>query len=206
MNPETSHQVSSSSETLQVVSPAVVLRHELHHVRTHWWWFLVLGLLLVLCGTLALTFPIITSVFAISFLSIMLLVAGVATLVGAFWTGKWSGFLIHLLTGILYLAAGFVVSEDPRLSLTMVAIYVAITFMVMGMFRVLAAMMVRFPQWGWALLSGCVTFLTGLIIYRHSLLDAPWIIGLLVGLEMLFSGWAWVMLALEIRRIPAEAV
>ena len=29
-------------------------------------------------------------------------------------------------------------------------------------------------------------------------------IGLLVGLEMLFSGWAWIMLALEIKRIPAE--
>ena len=144
-----------------------IIRHELHHVRSHWWWFLLLGSLLLVCGTLALVFPIITSVFAINILSIVLLVAGVATLVGAFWTGKWSGFLVHALVGILYLAAGFVVSERPLLSILLVTVYVAVSFMVMGIFRILAAMVVRFPQWGWTLLNGCVTFLVGLVIYRH---------------------------------------
>ena len=112
-------------------------------------------------------FPIITSVFAISLLSILLLVAGVATLVGAFWTGKWSGFLVNVLVGLLYLAAGFVVSEQPVLSILMVTVYLAVSFMVMGIFRIMAAMVLRFPQWGWALLNGCVTFLAGLVIYRH---------------------------------------
>jgi uncharacterized membrane protein HdeD (DUF308 family) len=206
MNSEPSQNVTASIQPAQGLSPAaveLVLRHELHHVRSHWWWFLTLGCLLLVCGTLALSYPIITADFAVRFLSIMLLVAGMATLVGAFWAGKWSGFLVHMLSGILYLAAGFVASEEPRLTIVMVSVYIAITFMVMGIFRILAAMMIRFPQWGWTLLSGCVTFLTGLIIYRHSLMDAPWIIGLLVGLEMLFSGWAWIMLSLEIKRIPA---
>ena len=121
----------------------------------------------MVCGTLALAFPFIASLFAVSFLSIVLLVAGVATLVGAFWTGKWSGFLVHVLVGILYLAAGFVISEQPLLSILLVTVYVAVTFMVMGIFRILAAMMLRFPQWGWTLLNGCVTFLVGLVIYRH---------------------------------------
>ena len=196
----------SSEESKQVVVPIAVagtIRHELQHVRSHWCWFLLLGALLLVCGTLAVVFPIITSVFAVSILSIVLLVAGVATLVGAFWTGKWSGFLVHILVGILYLAAGFVVSERPLLSVLLVTVYVAVTFMVMGIFRILAAMMLRFPQWGWALLNGCVTFLAGLVIYRH-LTEAVWVIGLLVGLEMIFNGWAWIMLALAIKRIPAQ--
>ena len=159
---------------------------------------------MLVCGTLAVVFPIITSVFAISLLSIVLLVAGVATLVGAFWTGKWSGFLVQVLVGLLYLAAGFVVSERPGTSILVLTIYVAVSFMVMGIFRILAAMMLRFPQWGWALLNGCVTFLAGLVIFRHLPMAAVWVIGLLVGLEMIFSGWAWIMLALAIKRIPAE--
>jgi uncharacterized membrane protein HdeD (DUF308 family) len=206
MNSDSSHDIKAATDTLEAFSPAAVeqvLRHELHHVRKHWWWFMTLGCLLMLNGTLALTFPLFASAVTIAFLSILLLVAGVATLVGAFWTGKWSGFLVHILVGLLYVFAGFVVTEDPRLSLLMVCIYVAVTFMVMGIFRILAAMMIRFPQWGWTLLSGCVTFLTGLIVYRHSQMDAAWIIGLLVGLELLFSGWAWIMLALEIKQIPA---
>jgi uncharacterized membrane protein HdeD (DUF308 family) len=158
------------------------------------------------CGTLALAFPFVASLVAISALSIILMVAGVATLVGSFWTGKWSGFLVHALVGILYLAAGFVVSERPLLSILLVTVYVAVSFMVMGIFRIMAAMVLRFPQWGWMVLNGCVTFLVGLVIYRHLPLDAVWVIGLLVGLEMIFSGWTWIMLSMEIKRIPAEPV
>jgi uncharacterized membrane protein HdeD (DUF308 family) len=206
MSTDTPHGSAAKTEPALALAPAIetVLRHELHHLRSHWAWFLGLGCLLVGCGTLAIIFPATVGAdLALAFLSVLLFVAGVAMLVGAFWTGKWSGFLVKVLVGIVYIAAGFVASEHPRIAITVVAIYVAVTFMVMGIFRMLAAMIVRFPQWGWTLLSGCVTFLTGLIIYRHSGLDAPWVIGLLVGLEMLFCGWTWIMLSLEIRRIPA---
>jgi uncharacterized membrane protein HdeD (DUF308 family) len=66
----------------------------------------------------------------------------------------------------------------------------------------MAAMVLRFPQWGWTLLNGCVTFLLGLAIYRHFPLDAVWVLGLLVGVELLFSGSTWIMLSLAIRKIP----
>ena len=148
----------------------------------------------MVCGTLALAFPFMAPLFAISVLSIVLLVAGVATLVGAFWTGRWSGFLVNVLVGLLYLAAGFVVSDRPGTAILVFTIYIAVSFMVMGIFRILAAMVLRFPQWGWMLLNGCVTFLVGLVIFRHLPLDAVWVIGLLIGLEMLFAGWTWIML------------
>ena len=193
------------SNQTQNVSPAAVeqiVKHELHHVRSQWCWFLFLGILLLLCGVMALAFPFVASVAAISVLSIVLLVAGVATIVGSFWTGKWSGFLVQLLVGMLYLAAGFVVSERPFVSIVLVTIYVAVSFMVMGVFRILAALMIRFPQWGWTLLNGAVTFLVGLSIYRHLPISAVWVVGLLVGVELLFSGLNWIMLSMEIRKIP----
>ena len=193
-----------SNET-QIVSPATVeqvVKHELQHVRSQWCWFLFLGILLLVCGVMALTFPFVAATAAISVLSIVLLVAGVATIIGSFWTGKWSGFLVQLLIGMLYLAAGFVVSDRPLVSLLLVTIYVAVSFMVMGVFRILAALTIRFPQWGWTLLNGAVTFLVGLSIYRHLPLSAVWVVGLLVGVELLFSGLNWIMLSMEIRKIP----
>ena len=164
-----------------------------------------LGILLLICGMAALTFPFVASVAAVSALSILLLVAGVVTLVGAFWTGKWSGFLLNVLVGMLYLAGGFVISERPLLSVLMITVYLAVSFMILGLFRVIAALTIRYPQWGWTLLNGCITFILGLAIYRHLPLDAIWVIGLLVGVELLFSGWAWIMLSLEIRQIPVAA-
>lgn len=193
----------------QILSPTSAVEkaglHELHHLRRSWWWFLILGVLLLVCGTVALVFPFLATAAAISALSIVLLVAGVATLIGSFWAGRWSGFLVSVLVGMLYLAAGFVVSERPLLSILMVTVYLAVSFMVMGLFRVLAALSLRHPQWGWTLLNGGVTFLVGLSIYRHLPLSAVWVIGLLIGLELIFSGLSWIMLSLEIRRIPVAA-
>ena len=205
MNSETSQSIPGTTETKHVLVPGTVeriLRHELHHVRSHWCWFLFLGILLLVCGVMALTFPFVAATAAMSVLSIVLLVAGVATIIGSFWTGKWSGFLVQLLMGMLYVAAGFVVSERPLVSILLVTIYVAVSFMVMGVFRILAALTIRFPQWGWTLLNGAVTFLVGLSIYRHLSLSAAWVVGLLVGVELLFSGLNWIMLSMEIRKIP----
>jgi uncharacterized membrane protein HdeD (DUF308 family) len=185
-----------------------VLRHELHHLRSHWMWFLLLGVLLVMAGTAAIVVPPATvgTTFAVAiFLGVMLMVGGVATIVSSFWVGKWSGFLVQLLVGILYVACGFVVTENPAITVLTMTIFVAISFVVLGIFRSVGALVLRYPQWGWSLLNGVVTLLAGVIIYRQLPNDSLWVIGLLVGLEMLFNGWTWIMLGLALRRIPAQA-
>jgi uncharacterized membrane protein HdeD (DUF308 family) len=165
---------------------------------------MLLGYLLVLCGAVALVYPAIASVAAVSVLAAILMIAGLATIIGSFWAGKWSGFLVHLLVGILYLAAGVVITERPFVNLLIITFFAAVLFMVVGSFRVVAALVIRFPQWGWAVLNGAVTFLVGLIIYRHLPLDALWVVGILVGVEMLLNGWTWIMLAAAIKAIPKE--
>ncbi|HEY4233996.1 MAG TPA: HdeD family acid-resistance protein [Lacipirellulaceae bacterium] len=185
-----------------------VVKHELHHMRTHWLWFLLLGVLLVTAGTAAIIVPPATvgTTFAVTmFFGIVLMICGVATIVSSFWIGEWSGFLIHLLVGILYVACGFVVTENPVISALTMTVFIAVSFVVLGLFRIIAALKLRYPQWGWALLNGTITMLAGIIIYRHLPSDALWVIGLLVGLELLFNGWTWIMLALVLRNIPADA-
>jgi uncharacterized membrane protein HdeD (DUF308 family) len=187
-------------------TPAVEPRvgHELRHLQSSWCWFLTLGILLVVCGTIAVGFPVITSAAAILVLAVVLLVAGVATIVSSFWAGKWSGFLVQLLVGIVYVAAGFAITERPLASIAVLTLFVAVAFVVAGAFRTLAALAIRFPQWGWALLNGVITFLVGMVIYRQVErlpANALWVVGLLVGLELLLNGWTWIMLSLEIRRI-----
>ena len=186
------------------VSPAAecLVKHELGHLRRHWWWLSLLGALLVVCGTIAIVFPAFTSVAAVTVLAVILMIAGVATVIGSFWAGKWSGFLIHLLVGLLYVAASLVVTEQPFVTVLIMTVFVAVAFMVIGAFRVLSALLIRFPQWGWALLNGLVTFLAGFVIYRRLPWCVLWVIGLLVGLEMLLNGWTWIMLSMEIRSLP----
>jgi uncharacterized membrane protein HdeD (DUF308 family) len=194
--------VSTHRSVVIVESPSI--HREFSHLRSHWWWFLLLGILLVVCGTVAVVIPPIASAAAIEVLAALFLIAGVATIVSSFWAGRWSGVLVHLLFGILYVAAGFVITQRPLLSLTLITTFLSVLFIVAGTFRALAALMIRFPQWGWALLNGLVTMLLGLVIYRHLPDSALWVLGLLIGFEMLLSGWTWIMLALAIRAIPVE--
>ena len=179
-----------------------IARHELHHLQSHWKWFLLLGVLLVLCGTVAVVFPIVSTVAVMSVLAAIFLIAGVATIVASFVAGKWSGMLVHLLFGLLYIAAAFVITERPGVSLVVITVFIAASFIVAGIFRMLAALMIHFPQWGWSLLNGAITTLIGLIVFRQIEQAQFWVVGLLVGLEMLFAGWTWIMVALAIRDLP----
>ena len=78
---------------------------------------------------------------------------------------------------------------------------IAAFFIVVGIFRIVVSLVERFPQWGWALLNGAITLIAGIIIYVAYPSSALWVIGLLVGLEMIFNGWTWIMLSLSIRRL-----
>jgi uncharacterized membrane protein HdeD (DUF308 family) len=63
----------------------------------------------------------------------------------------------------------------------------------------------RFHEWGWVLLNGGITLLLGMLINRQLPGSALWVIGLFVGIEMVFNGWAWIMLALGLRAIAKAA-
>jgi uncharacterized membrane protein HdeD (DUF308 family) len=184
------------------------LNQEFRHVRSGWWCFLLLGILLVVGGTAAIVFPlltVVTTLVSTVILGAILMVTGIATIIMAFWAGKWSGVLLQLLCGILYVISGYVIADHPVQSAVLLTGVMAIFFILIGAFRSVAALVIRFPHWGWALLNGVVTFLAGVIIYRHFPEDVLWVIGLLIGLEMLFHGWTWIMLSLAVRNIPAKA-
>jgi uncharacterized membrane protein HdeD (DUF308 family) len=176
--------------------------HELERLRDHWWWFLLLGVLLVIGGIAALSTPFIATVISVGLLGGVLIVGGIITVIGAFWAGKWSAFFLQLLVGILYVMAGMVIRDVPLESVAILTLFIAAMFVVVGVFRTAVALVERFPQWGWALLNGIVTLIAGLIIYDTFPASALWVIGLLVGLELLFNGWTWIMLSLAIRNLP----
>jgi uncharacterized membrane protein HdeD (DUF308 family) len=72
-----------------------------------------------------------------------------------------------------------------------------------GVFRIVFALSERFAGWPWVLLNGAVTLMLGFLIYKQWPASGLWVIGLFVGIELIFNGWAWVMLALGLRRATA---
>ena len=192
----------STDESRDAGRALTILGQEMESARKRWWLFLLLGALLVLGGIVAVAYPFVSSVGAMIVLGIVLIVSGIFTIIGAFWAGKWSALLLQLLVGILYVMAGMAIRDAPVESTALLTMFIAAFFIVVGVFRTIVALVERFPQWGWALLNGVITLMAGVIIYDTFPVSALWLIGLLVGLELLLNGWTWIMLSLVIRQSP----
>ncbi|WP_437224280.1 HdeD family acid-resistance protein [Planctomicrobium sp. SH661] len=169
---------------------------DLAPLKKEWGWLMGLGVGLVVLGTLAISMPLIATIEVIEVLGILMAMAGFAQIIGAFHAAQWRGFVVQIALGILYLVTSFLVLVNPVEGAAGLTLVMAAFFLTGGLFRIVIAMSERFPGWGWVLLNGFVTMLMGLIIWRQFPVSALWVIGLLVGIELLFCGWAWIMLAI----------
>ncbi|HEY1599765.1 MAG TPA: HdeD family acid-resistance protein [Pirellulales bacterium] len=185
--------------------PSELIRHELETMKSEWYWFLLLGILLIVGGTLAIGYSVFATLVAVTFFGILLVVGGGAQILSAFWAGQWSGFLLSLLAGILYVVVGGMMVARPFVGAEALTLLVGSFFLVGGIFRVVTAMTLRLHHWGWILLNGVVTSLLGLIVLAEWPSSGLFVIGLFIGIDMLFNGWTWVMLSLGLRSLPKAA-
>jgi uncharacterized membrane protein HdeD (DUF308 family) len=169
-------------------------------VRRHWGWFLVLGILLMVLGAMALAASGLTTLGTVIFFGFLLIVDGVIQLIHAFKARAWGGFFLLLLTGILGVVTGGLMVRHPGAAALSLTLLLASFFIVGGLFRAVGSLMLRFPNWGWACLSGVIAFLLGVMLVMEWPASGVWFIGLSIGITLLFEGWGWVMVALAARR------
>jgi uncharacterized membrane protein HdeD (DUF308 family) len=181
---------------------AAVLRHELDALRGNWFWFVLLGVALVILGTVALGSVVFTSLAAVVALGALLLFGGVAECVGSFWSRGWSGFFLHLLSGVLSIVVGLMFLRAPLGALASLTLLMACFLMVGGLFKVVAALSQRFAAWGWTLASGVIDVVLGVMIWQGWPASALWVIGLFLGINLIFRGFNWVALGVALRASP----
>lgn len=191
-----------------MLTPALspqTLAQEVEMLRSQWKWFLALGIALVVFGTIAIGSACVATVAATVLFGFLMLAAGVTEIVSSFWAGRWSGTLVHLLIGVLYTVVGLIVIDHPANAAIQLTLIIAIFLIFGGIFRIVFALSERFTGWGWVLLNGAVTLLLGMLVYKQWPASGLWVIGLFVGIEMIFNGWAWVMLALGLKQNLASS-
>lgn len=184
--------------------PGETLRHELEAFRSHWWWLLLLGMLLIVAGMVAVSNPLMATDVVVTIVGLLLVLCGAAQIMGSFWVGKWSGFLLSLFAGVLYLCVGGMMVSHPRVSEETLTLLIGAFLLVGGIFRAVSAMVLKFHHWGWLLLNGAITAMLGMMVLSAWPGASYFVIGLFVGIDMIFNGWAWVMLSLGLRSLPKE--
>jgi uncharacterized membrane protein HdeD (DUF308 family) len=176
-----------------------------NELRQSWGWYLVFGIVLIVLGTIALGSSLLMTIASVFFFGWILIVGGIMEVVHAFWHKRWAGFFLDLLTGILYVVAGWMIMSNPKESALLLTLVIAMFLVFEGVFRIVVALAVRYPHWGWLLFNGVISLLLGVMIWRQWPYSGLWVIGLFVGIEMLLNGWSLVMLSLAGRNLPEEA-
>ncbi|MFD0987696.1 HdeD family acid-resistance protein [Methyloligella solikamskensis] len=167
-------------------------------------WFFILGIILIVLGGVAIAFPFLTTIATKIFLGWLFLIGGIVQIIHAFSTKGWSEFFLNLLMGVLFLIAGAWLAFFPLTGIVTLTIFLAAMFAAQGVIEIVMAVRMRpHDGWGWMLFAGIVALAVGLMIMLNLPTSAAWAIGLLVGINLLMTGWAYVLLPMMAGRAQA---
>lgn len=169
---------------------------EVNEIKKNWGWFFALGLLLMLLGVGVVGSSYSATLFSVFVLGVFLFCAGIVQIIQAFIAKKWSGFFLSLMLGILYILIGLFCAARPAVAAVGLTLWIAAFCFVVGVFRMLVALIIRSKEWGWIFFNGLITFILGVLIYSEWPVSGLWIIGLFIGIEMIISGLSWMALSL----------
>ena len=170
-----------------------------------WAWFLALGIVLMVVGVLAIGAPLVTTLTTVFVFGILLMAGGVVQIVNAFLARGWRGFFLYLLAGIFHLVVGELLIEHPAVAAEGLTLVLAVAFLVGGALRLIYALIESFPGRGWVMLNGAITLLLGISIWRQWPESSYWVIGLFIGIDLIFSGWSWVTLGMTVKALGAAS-
>jgi uncharacterized membrane protein HdeD (DUF308 family) len=174
---------------------------DLNDLRRNWGWFLATGIALIVMGILALGASVVTTFVSVLFVGWLLVAEGILQTVLSFRVRSWGGFFLYMLSGVLSLIAGLLIVTRPLAGALALTLLMAAFLLAGGALRVAGSVVIRFPGWGWALLGGIIDLVLGALIWAEWPASALWVIGMFLGIYLVFRGWSFVMFALALRTL-----
>jgi uncharacterized membrane protein HdeD (DUF308 family) len=159
------------------------------------WVCILLGIVMIAAGIFILGDVVVASVISAWVIGIAAIVAGGFEIAHAFWTKGWGGFVWQILLGILYVAFGIALVNRPVAGALFLTYVLGFVFLASGVVRI----MLGFSHWkeaGWImLLSGIFGILAGLVILTGFPGTGLWVLGFMLGIDLIFHGVAWLTYA-----------
>jgi uncharacterized membrane protein HdeD (DUF308 family) len=163
---------------------------------------ILLSILLIIFGFLAITLPTATSIGVALLIGWLVLFGGLVQCIHAFQSKGIGHIVWKLLVAVFYVAAGAYLIARPALGLASLTLALAIFFTAEGVVDVVAYLSTRKSGGSaWMLLDGIVTLALGLMIWNRWPGTSLWVIGTLVGINMLMTGITRLMMAVAARKL-----
>ena len=172
----------------------------IEHLRARWGEIVAFGALLIVLGGAALCFALPATNATVTINGIVFLVAGVAEIAVGAHAKNWARFFLWLIGGALYLIVGIICIIDRDLAAQALTLALGAGLIAAGAVRAylafhLPAGAARFM----VLLAAAITFLLGLVIVAHWPSDSVYVLGILLGVDLLFHGVGWATFGVDLR-------
>jgi uncharacterized membrane protein HdeD (DUF308 family) len=160
----------------------------------------MLGVIYVVTGLIALSSVALATAASVFFVGVMMLIAGVAEVINAFQLKSWGKSLLWGILGMLYIIAGFMTFENPLLAAALLTLLLGAALVASGVLRiVLAFNMKEGMPWAGVAFSGVITILLGGVILAHWPVSSVYILGILLGVDLVFAGSGWILVGLGLK-------
>ena len=181
---------------ISVAAAAEVMREAMREtVKRHSLWYLIQSALMIVAGVLALVFPALSSLAVVFYLGWLLIITGILQAISLMGARQVPHFWIQLLSVALFLIVGWLFLQNPEAGLLSLTLLLIVLFMVEGFSKVIFSLTIKpFPNWGWVLASGIVGILLSFVLLANTPVTAVWLLGMLLGVQLIAEGAAlWVL-------------
>jgi uncharacterized membrane protein HdeD (DUF308 family) len=168
-----------------------------------WKGFLTWGIIVFILGLLAISASTFTTMLSVVLIGVVIALGGSILLIDTFmsWRSHLSSFLVHLIISLLYLGVGLMLIVNPVLGSASLTLILGVFYILVGISRITYSLSLRVMRWQWSFLNGFVSLLLGILIVTNLSSASLFIIGLIVGIDLLFCGLTYIVMALTARKL-----
>ncbi|GAA3836925.1 HdeD family acid-resistance protein [Streptomyces phyllanthi] len=164
-------------------------------------WLAALGVILVIAGLIGLFYTAFATLTSMLLFGWLLLIGGLVGLLHAVQARGTNFFWLGVVVAALNIAAGVVVLKTPDAAAEALAMFAALLFLAGGLFRLVGALVVRGPQFGWTLVQGAFGLLLGILVLGTWPSSSQYVIGTFISLALLFDGLGLIATGYGGRRV-----
>ena len=183
-----------------IETPPHSLGEAIERLREKWAAITAFGVLLVVLGCAALFFALIATIATVALNGVLFLIAGAAEIGIGMHSRGWGRFFLWLIGGVLYLAIGVLCIVNPLLVSVALTLLLGAGLIAAGAVR--AYLTLRLPDdqpKALLFVAAAVSIVLGLIIVSRWPSDSVYVLGTLLGIDLLFHGVGWVSFGMGLR-------
>jgi uncharacterized membrane protein HdeD (DUF308 family) len=162
----------------------------------------LIGIALVVVGVICCVSPAVAGGAVTYVIGFLLLATGLLQVFQGLRETGWTSKLLPIILGTLTIIAGGSILAHPLIGMAVLTIVLAISFICEGLWKIFVSFSFR-PAGGWVglLLSGIVAVVLGGMIWAQWPASTLYVIGILIGVNLLMTGIALIVLAATVRQI-----